>query len=101
MHPNPYERNIKIADAARVRSEHLLTLNEVPRFLTLNRDVTASQASIEELIRVGYLGVRLETIVLSGTCHTSIEAIDRFCEEVAAVDPRRWPDGLLEVLGLS
>ncbi|MCH8314865.1 MAG: hypothetical protein IIA64_02730 [Planctomycetes bacterium] len=101
MHSNSSDRNVKIADAARVRGEELLTLGEAARFLTLNREVTASQASIEELIRVGCQGVRLETIVLSGTRHTSLEAVERFCREVAAVDPPRWPDCLLRVLGLN
>ena len=100
MHSNPNDQNSKIPDSARVRGEKLLTLNEAARYLTLNREVTASRASIEKLVRVGCEGVHLETTVLTGTRHTSLEAVERFCREVAAVDPPRWPACLLRVLGL-
>ena len=101
MHSNPYDQNSKIPDSARVRGEELLTLTEAARYLTLNREVTASRASIEKLVRFGCQGVHLETTVLAGTRHTSLEAVERFYREFAAVDPSRWPDGLLQFLGLN
>lgn len=62
-----------------LRSEELVPLNQVPRFLPARSSGKRIHISaVYRWVKRGRQGCRLETIKIGGTTYTSLEALQRF-----------------------
>lgn len=100
MYSNAYIGNYNRNTPSNIRNEELMSMSDVARALTTSLDLIATSKEIEELFSIGCQGVVLETITLGNSRYTSLEALARFCEELAALNPLDWPICLLRFLEL-
>ncbi len=67
-----------------IRTEHLVTLSQLVKTLPPRRQQRpVHPATVYRWRNPGIRGVRLECIRVGGTWHTSMEAFQRFCDELS------------------
>lgn len=67
----------------RIGDDNLIPLSQVPRiFPTRSNGKTVHISAVYRWAQRGVRGVRLETLKVGGTSYTSIEAVQRFAEEL-------------------
>lgn len=82
-----------------IQHEQLIRLGGVPKLLPPNERTgrRVHLSAIHRWVQYGRLGaggrrVRLETLRLGGSTYTSLEALQRFANELSAANPERTSD---------
>lgn len=70
-----------------IHEETLVAIPEVPRLLPRRNGRTIHRSAIYRWILRGCRGVVLESIKVGGLTYTSLEALQRFCEELNSTNP--------------
>jgi len=67
-----------------IGTEHLISINDVPRQLPTRRNGKRVHISaVYRWIQRGVRGVHLEVLKIGGTAYTSVEALQRFAEHLS------------------
>jgi hypothetical protein len=78
-----------------VNTEHMLPLSHLARRLPRRRsDRPVHPGTIHRWRRHGVRGVRLECVRIGGTWHTSLEAYQRWVEQLTAVETETQPGAI-------
>jgi hypothetical protein len=66
------------------RCERLIAIGQVPEQCQLRSDGTApNRETVARWARQGCRGLRLESVMIGGRCYTSVEAVERFIQNLS------------------